>query len=514
MRPPVIRLHDEIVVDSFAGGGGASLGIEWALGRSPDVAINHDAEAIAMHARNHPDTRHYIENVWKVDPAEACRGRRVGLAWFSPDCKHHSKAKGKKPVDKKIRALAWIVVRWAKAVQPRVIVLENVEEFEDWGPVGDDDRPIPDKRGVTFRAWWRALEKAGYRIEMRLLRACDFGAPTTRRRLFIIARSDGLPIVWPDATHEPSTYRTAAECIQWEVPTRSIFGRAKPLADNTLARIARGVMRYVVDAPEPFIVPLTHQGDARVHGLGEPMRTVTAAKRGELGLVVPSLVQTGYGERPGQAPRCLDIRKPLGTIIAGGGRCGNGKHALVQAFLAKHYGDPRRRRGGGQVIGQRLSDPIGTVTVRDHHSLVATSLVKLKGTCADGQPVTRPMPTICAEGWHIGEVRAFLVKYYGTGATGQDLRGPMHTVRCRDSFGVVTVAGEKFVIGDIGMRMLEARELFRAQGFPDTYVIEVEHEGKVLSKTAQIRMCGNSVSPNVAAAIVAANVGVGRTVAA
>lgn len=497
-RPPVLRLHaDELIVDSFAGGGGASLGIEMALGRSPDIAINHDPEAIALHAANHPETRHYCESVWDVSPRKATGGKPVGLAWFSPDCKHFSKAKGGKPVEKAIRGLAWVVIRWARDVQPRVIILENVEEFQTWGPLLEDGRPCPVQRGFTFRRWLAELRGLGYQVEHRELRACDFGAPTTRKRLFVIARRDGQPIVWPEPTHgpgRPTPYRTAADCIDWALPAPSIFERPRPLAENTLKRIARGIQRYVIDAPAPFLAPLTHHGDRRVHPVGEPFPTVTGAHRGELALIAPTLVQTGYGEREGQAPRSLDLHAPLGTVVAGGA-----KHALVSAFLAKHYGG---------VVGSALSRPIDTVTSVDHHSLVASTMVKLRGGLADHHTTAQgwdaPAPTLTAGGTHLAEVRAFLTKYYGTG-TGAALATPLDAITTHDRFGLVTVAGEDYAIADIGMRMLAPRELYRAQGFPDTYAIEIEHAGKPLTKTAQVRMCGNSVCPPMGAALVDAN---------
>lgn len=494
MKTPLLRLHQNhnLIVDNFAGGGGASLGIEWALGRSPDIAVNHDPEAIALHKANHPHTRHLCGDVWDVNPAKLCGGQRVSLAWFSPDCKHFSRAKGGKPVEKKIRGLAWVVIRWAKAVKPRVIVLENVEEFADWGPLTPDDRPCPDRKGLTFRRWLGKLKAQGYEVEMRLLRACDYGAPTIRKRLFIIARCDGRPIVWPEVTHSPEHWRTAAECIQWELPCPSIFERTKPLAEKTLARIARGVMRYVVDAGEPFLVPVTHAGDRRVHALGEPFRTITGAKRGEIAYVSPTLVQTGYGERPGQAPRALDLHRPMGTVVG----CGV-KQALVSAFLAKHY-------GGHEATGSALPEPVSTITAKDHHALVAANLVKLYGTCADGQRIEQPLPTIRAGGTHLGEVRAFLIKYYGQ-SIADDLKRPLGTVTARDRFGLVTVRGEQYEIADIGMRMLQPRELFRGQGFPDSYQIDALVDGKPLSKTAQVKLCGNSVPPQFAAAIVRAN---------
>jgi DNA (cytosine-5)-methyltransferase 1 len=443
---------NELIVDSFAGGGGASTGIEWALGRSPDIAINHSPAAIAMHALNHPATKHYCEDVWQVDPREATGGRPVGLAWFSPDCTHFSKAKGGKPRSKKIRGLAWVVYRWAKAVRPRVICLENVEEFADWGPLLDDGRPCPLRRGLTFRRWWRQLENLGYEIDGRELRACDYGAPTSRKRLFVIARCDGLPIVWPEPTHGPGLqpHRTAAECIDWDLRCPSIFGRKKDLAEATLRRIAHGVVRYVVNAHQPYLVlSIDHQSSGPEGGLrpaGDPLTTITAKARHAL--IAPTLVQTGYGERDGQAPRVPGLDKPLGTVV------GTGKHALVAAFLAKHYGG---------VVGQPLQQTIGTITGRDHHSLVM----------------------------------AFLLKYYGTD---QDPRllDPLHTITSRDRFGLVTVQGQPHYIADIGMRMLQPPELFKAQGFPD----DVHLLG---SKSSQVELCGNSVSPPVAAAIVRAN---------
>lgn len=493
---------NELIVDNFAGGGGASTGIELALGRSPDIAVNHDPEAVAMHTANHPATRHFCESVWTVDPVEACGGRPVGLAWFSPDCTFHSRARGGKPfrerdTAKRRRGLAWVVTRWARAVRPRVICLENVAEFEDWGPLLDDGTPCPERRGLTFKRWVAQLRNLGYAVEWRELRACDYGAPTTRKRLFLVARCDGQPIAWPAPTHAQGgglwtkPWRTAAECIDWTIPCPSIFDRARPLADATLRRIARGIRRYVVDAAEPFIVPVSHAGDTRAHGLDEPLRTVTASSRSPFTIVAPTLIQTSYGEREGQAPRTLDLHQPLGTVVAGGV-----KHALVSAFLAKHY-------GGHEGSGASLRGPTDTVTTRDHHALVTSHLVKLRGECT-GSATDEPVPTITASGTHIGEVRAFLLKYYGTDGDPK-LRDRLHTITTHDRFGLLVVAGERYQIVDIGMRMLTPRELFRAQGFPDSYRIELDVDGRPLTRTAQIRMCGNSVAPPVAAALVRAN---------
>lgn len=550
-----LDIHGEIIVDNFAGGGGASTGIELALGRRVDVAINHDPEAVAMHTANHPETEHHCESVWEVDPRAVKPGRPIGLLWLSPDCKHFSKAKGGKPVEKKIRGLAWVALRWAALRQPRVIMLENVEEFVTWGPLVEDAagnmRPCPKRKGREFNAFRNALQRHGYQVEWKELRACDYGAPTIRKRLFLIARRDGQPIVWPAPTHyDPNDkkyqghkgkiinadgvvmqhWRTAAECIDWSIPAPSIFERTKPLADATCRRIAKGIMRYVVNAAEPFIVPVSHSGDRRVHSIDEPLRTITGSSRsthavvspiltehanastprcmpadeplrticaqtkgGHHALIAPTLVQTGYGERDGQQHRALDIEKPLGTLV------GSQKHALVSAFLAKHYGG---------VVGTALDAPISTVTSVDHHSLVTSNLVKMRGDNI-GQSNDQPLHTISAQGTHFAEVRAFLIKYYGNEQDGVAMEEPMHTVTSRDRFGLVTIAGHEYQIADIGLRMLAPRELYRAQGFPADYVIDygINAAGNRfnLTKTAQVRMCGNSVCPPLAAALVRCN---------
>ena len=495
----ILPIADELVVDLFAGGGGASTGIEQAIGRHVDIAINHDPEAVSLHQANHPQTQHHVSDVFEVDPATVTEGRPVGLLWASPDCKHFSKAKGGKPVSKKIRSLAWVVVKWAKAVSPRVICLENVEEFQTWGPLAADGRPCPERKGRTFERWVRSLQGLGYVVEWRELRACDFGAPTIRKRLFLVARRDGAPIFWPEATHAApdslpvrqkklKPWRTAAECIDWGIPAPSIFERERPLADATCRRIAKGIVRYVFEAAQPFIVPMTHSGGDRVHASTEPLRTITTAQRGELALAVPTLIQTGYGERPGQAPRVPGLEKPLGTVVAGQ------KHALVAAFLAKHYTG---------VVGSDLADPIATVTSVDHHSLVAANMVKLRGDNV-GSAADAPLHTVSAQGTHHAEVRAFLVKYYGTDGD-PALLDPLHTATTKDRFGLVMVKGEPYQLVDIGLRMLTPRELYRAQGFPESYLIDRGADGRPLTKTAQVRMCGNSVCPPLARALVAAN---------
>ncbi len=470
----ILPLADEIVVDLFAGGGGASAGIEQAIGRHVDIAVNHDPDAVALHTMNHPQTTHFVSDVFEVDPRQVTEGRPVGLLWASPDCKHFSKAKGGKPVSKKIRSLAWVVVKWARLVNPRMIFLENVEEFQTWGPLGADGRPCPDRKGLTFRRWVRELQREGYVVEWRELRACDFGAPTTRKRLFLIARRDAEPIVWPAPTHGPgraTPWRTAAECIDWSLPAPSIFERERPLAENTLRRIALGVMRYVVNAACPYIVRIGHtgHGDAgKVRGVHEPVSTITS--KAEHLLAVPRIEKACSFSGPSD------------------------RRDLVAAFLAKHYTG---------VIGSPLSRGIDTITATDHHSLVTSNLVKLRGTSTAGC-TDEPLHTISAQGTHHAEVRALLIKYYGSDQDPR-LEEPLHTVTTKHRFGVVMVQGEHYEISDIGMRMLEPRELYRAQGFPDTYIIDRRADGAPLPKFAQVRMCGNSVCPPIAAALVRAN---------
>ncbi|WP_421245457.1 DNA cytosine methyltransferase [Aeromonas sanarellii] len=544
MREQNFSLFNEIVVDNFAGGGGASTGIEMALGRSPEIAINHDPDAISMHTVNHPTTEHYCESVWDIVPRDVVAGRPVGLVWLSPDCKHFSKAKGSTPVSKKIRGLAWVTLRWAATVRPRVIMLENVEEFQTWGPLlidaGGNARPDPAKKGRTFNSFINALRRQGYKVEWRELRACDYGTPTIRKRLFLIARRDGAPIVWPKPTHgDPASaevktgkllpWPTAADVIDWSIPCPSIFERKRPLAENTLRRIAKGLERFIINAAEPFIVKCNHTSTRTVYdcfrgqGINEPLQTITQSpgfavvqptlapfitefanashqrnmpadeplrticaqvKGGHFALVAPVIARQ-FGNSVGQS-----VEDPLGTVMAKAD-----KSQLVTAFLAKHYTG---------VVGAELTQPLPTVTTVDHNALVTSHLVKLRGTCQHGQPVTEPMPTITAGGLHIGEVRAFLLKYYGTDST-IPCSEPLHTVTTRDRFGLVTVRGEDYQIVDIGMRMLEPHELFAAQGFPADYVIDHDATGKKFTKTAQVARCGNAVCPPLAAALVRAN---------
>ena len=677
----------EIIVDNFAGGGGASTGIEMAIGRSVDIAINHDENAVAMHTTNHPDTLHYCESVYEVRPKVATAGRPVALAWFSPDCRHFSKAKGAKPVEKAIRGLAWVVLRWGLDVEPRVMKLENVEEFKTWGPLlAGEMRPDPSRAGETFEAFIgmlttgipanhpalaecceflnilldsddaaRLVKGLGYVVEYRELRACDYGAPTIRKRFFMVMRRDGKPIVWPEPTHgDPKSpavqagrlapWRTAAECIDWTIPAPSIFDRKKPLAENTLKRIARGIQRFVIDSASPFIVKCNHtttkgkydcfRGQAlseplqtitKTHGyalavphltkfrtgatgqpvtepvptvtagtskrpggnghaLGiveaaltpflagnggseyqakprpldkpahtilkqsraclvapviarqfgasvghradEPSATITAGGGGKSQLVTPTLIQMGYGERPGQEPRVLRLDNPLGTVTAGGN-----KFATVSAFLAKHYGGNYSGPGVGldepvhsvttvdhhAVVaahlmvnntghpGGTLDNPAHTVTTGNHHAAITSHLVKLRGTCRDGQPTSDPMPTVTAGGLHVGEVKTTLaVDEYDEYRAQQTLEF-LREYCGEDCDGLVTVDGITYRIVDIGMRMLQPHELYRAQGFPEWYIIDQDYRGKKYAKDKQVARCGNAVPPPFAEALVRAN---------
>jgi DNA (cytosine-5)-methyltransferase 1 len=466
VRQPTLRAafgSDELIIDSFAGGGGASHGIQLALGRSPDIAINHDATAIRMHELNHPETRHFRENIWRVDPREACGSRPIGLAWFSPDCRHFSRAKGGAPVKKEIRGLAWTVTRWARAVKPRVICLENVEAFADWGPVVDG-RPCPKRRGKTFRAWLSQLRGCGYEVDYRELVAADYGAPTTRNRLYLVARCDDQPIIWPEATHgagRPLAWRAAHEVIDWSLPAQSVFERKRPLVEATMKRLANGVHRFVCGAAEPFIV--RHGHFSNVTGEGDTFR--------------------------GQP-----LTRPLSTICAT-----NDRH-LVLPFVAKHYGGPN----GQQTPGLDVRQPLSTVTAVDHHALVAAFVTKFYGT-STGSDLRLPMPTVTGQGNHLAEVRALLSRYPAAKAT--PAQRSLFAVPERE-LGSVRIGGERYDVTDLLMRMLSPRELFRAQGFPDSYRIDG------FTQEAQIRLCGNSVVPAVARAIVAANLLGERAVAA
>lgn len=540
-------INGELIVDNFAGGGGASTGIELATGYSVDIAINHDPEAIKMHKANHPNTKHYCENVWAVDPVKACNGHPVGLAWFSPDCKHFSKAKGGKPKDKNIRGLAWVALRWAGLVRPRVIMLENVEEFKTWGPLNRRHHPIKSKQGRTFEKFVQQLTDLGYEVQFKELVAADYGAPTMRKRFFMIARCDGKPIIWPEPTHAPvdseevkkgllKPYVGAYTQLDFSLPCPSIFDTSeeikekygiravRPLAQKTMDRIARGLKKFVLDNPEPFIIQCNHGGERRPNDIREPMPTITG-KHG-YGIVEPYMVQ--IGQTGFTKDRSKDVREPLTTIVSKNEHClisptliqyhsetskdgvrgqtiedsimtvdSSNRYGLVASFLQKYYD------GGYKGAGDTLENPLPTVTAWDHNSVVTANLIQMNNHC-DGRDLRDPIPTITAGDGHFGEVRAFLIKYYGQG-TGQDIEEPLDTVTSRDRFGLVTIEGVDYQIVDIGLRMLEPKELYGCQGFPDDYIIDHDYTGKTYPRSEQVRRCGNAVCPPIPAALVRAN---------
>lgn len=540
-------INGELIVDNFAGGGGASTGIELATGYSVDIAINHDPEAIRMHKANHPNTKHYCENVWAVDPVKACKGHPVGLAWFSPDCKHFSKAKGGKPKDKNIRGLAWVACRWAGLVRPRVIMLENVEEFKTWGPLNRGHHPIKSKQGKTFEKFVQQLNNLGYEVQFKELIAADYGAPTMRKRFFMIARCDGKPIVWPKPTHASADseevkagllkpYVGAYTQIDFSRPCPSIFDTSeeikekygiravRPLATKTMERIARGLKKFVLDNPEPFIIQCNHGGERRPNDIRDPMPTITG-KHG-YGIVEPYMVQ--IGQTGFTKDRSKDVREPLTTIVSKNEHClisptliqyhsetvqgevrgqtikdpimtvdGSNRYGLVTSFLHKYYD------GGYKGAGESMENPLPTVTAWDHNSVVTANLIQMNNHC-DGKDIRQPLPTITAGDGHFGEVRAFLIKYYGQG-TGQDINEPLDTVTSRDRFGLVTIEGVDYQIVDIGLRMLEPRELYGCQGFPADYIIDHDYTGKTYPRSEQVRRCGNAVCPPIPAAMVRAN---------
>lgn len=535
-----LDIHHKLIVDLFAGGGGMSVAMEMAWGRSPDIAINHNDDALSMHRINHPQTRHFVADVFEVCPRGATQGRPVGWLHLSPDCTHHSQARGGQPRSAKIRALAWVGYRWAGQVLPDVISLENVKQFAKWGPLiakrdkttgravkldgsiaGPGERvpvqqqfliPDPKRESETFRKFIRAFEALGYTAARRLIMAAKQGGHTTRERLFVIFSRAGQPIQWEEQTHfqKPDRgqrrWKPAADCIDWSIRCPSIFTRPRPLAEATLRRIARGIVRYVLESGDPFIVPLTHHGADRGRGIGDPLPTITAAHRGEQAVVAPTLVQMGYGERAGQAPRALNIEAPLGVATAGGI-----KHALASAYLMQANG------GFNTTPGHDLRDPVSTVTNSGSQQQVVTAILAgVGGRAGQSEPrsVGEPAQTVTAkadtavvectlspENTEGAErVAAFLMRYYGEGGQWSDLRDPAATITTKDRLALVTVTikGTPYVIVDIGLRMLEPRELFRAQDFPDSYIIDRGHDGRRFSKSAQVRMVGNSVDPRMA----------------
>ena len=576
----LLGMDNEIIVDLFAGGGGMSTAIEQALGRHVDIAINHDMDAISMHMANHPQTEHYCADVFEVDPREAVKGRAVGHLHGSPDCTHHSQAAGGQPRSKKIRGLGWVLPRWAGQVSPRSISMENVKQMQQWGPLiakrdratgrvlrldgtvaGPGERVqvqdqylIPDPRhaGRTWRRFIRTFEQMGYTVEWRILVAADYGAATTRERLFLFARRDGRPIVWPEPTHHRNptrrqkAWRPAADHIDWSIPCPSIFERKRPLADATMRRIAKGMKKFVLDSAEPFIVPIANWSGESVQSAAEPLRTITAyPKGGAFAVAAPTLVQLGYGERPGQAPRALDLQRPLGTVVAGGVKHGLATAILVGAGGPVYSGKPQspgdpigtlltenhrslstaylmQANGGFNTTpGHDLRKPASTITnTGSQQQLIAANLVTLRNNC-DGRAASEPLPTLSAGGEHHGIVQytlsqeheagallcaAFLISYYGNDGM-RDPREPMPTATTHDRMALVTVwiQGEPWVVVDIGLRMLTPPELYGCQGFPAGYIIDHGYDGRAFTKSAQVRMVGNSVSPPPATALLRAN---------
>lgn len=609
---------DEIVVDFFCGGGGAGTGLEMGLGRAVSVAKNHSPAAISMHTINHPHAKHFTTDVFEGDPDTECVGRAVGWFHMSPDCTHHSQAAGGQPRKREIRNLSWIGLKWAGMKRPRVISLENVKQILQWGrliakrdkatgrviklggevaapsevvPVGQQFLiPDPKHRGRTWRRFVALLEGMGYVVEWSVIKACDFGAPTSRERLFMIARCDGQPIVWPDPTHAKNPgkgqqkWRTAAECIDWTVPSKSIFDRPKPLAEATLRRIAKGMMKFVINSPAPFIVPIANWSGETMQSADEPLRTITSyPKGGAFSVVSPVMVGAGgpvYSGRP--AP----VDRPVGTLMTANHRA-LASACIVQAGHGEGSGKNKRRShgvndicgpvgtvtasGGGQSIATALmvqanggfnttaaksvEDPMTTATNTDsQQQLVTANLVHLRGNC-DARDLNDPLHTISAGGTHHGlmtaflerqfgasvgqgldepaptitaggggksslvsltlspeheagalRVAAFLISYYGTSDAG-DIAAPAATITTRDRLALVTVTikGTPYVIVDICLRMLQPAELYKAQGFPDDYIISHGADGKPFTKTQQVHMCGNSVSPPPMAALAKAN---------
>ncbi|WKL16586.1 DNA cytosine methyltransferase [Comamonas testosteroni] len=571
----VLALAAKLVIDLFAGGGGASTGIEQAIGRPVDDAINHDADAIGMHTVNHPQTRHHRADIREVCPRTVTGGRPVGLLHASPDCTHHSQALGGQPRSTEIRSLAWIVVRWAGVTKPDVITLENVEQMLQWSRLIAKRDPatgrvitldkikdakgkttyrvadpgervprhnqflVPDKKqlGKTWNRFVQSLRDLGYKVEWRVICNADLGCHSTRTRLYMIARRDGLPIVWPEKTHAKKPvgalkpHAPAADCIDWSIPGTSIFGRKKDLAEATMRRIAHGMQKYVIGSKDPFIAPAAanaafitkfNTGSVGVD-LREPVPTVTAGGNPvrpgtgtTIGLIAASLVQMGYGEREGQEPRALDLRQALGTVVAGGNKFATASAYLVQAGHGEGTGATKRRSHGTNDI----RGPIGTITASGGGQSLATAfMVQANGgfNTTPARDLREGMSTVTTSGsqqqlitakleqqslspeHEAGALRcaAFLMRYHGSGGQWADLRDPMTTVTTHDRLALVTVwlKGEPWVIVDITLRMLVPRELYNAQDFPPDYIIDRTAAGKPLTKTAQVKMAGNSVSP-------------------
>lgn len=509
-------LVDEIIVDNFAGGGGASTGIELATGRRVAIAINHDPDAIRMHRTNHPYTEHLQASVWDVDPVAECRGRPVGLAWFSPDCKHFSKAKGAALVDRKIRGLAWITLRWAAKVRPRVIILENVEEFQTWGPVRKG-KPVKKLAGTTFRRFISQLEALGYTVEFRELVAADYGAPTSRKRFYMVARCDGKPIVWPKPTHSKTgadglpKWRSAAEIIDWSLPCPSVFDTkaeimeryglkaVRPLAKNTMRRIIRGVDKFTIRSGAPFIVECNHSGGGHIAPVGDAYKTITAKHTG--GIVAPSLIQ--YHTEQTESVRASGLGAPINTVDA------SNRYGLTCANLVEYY-------TGGRPLD--ITDAMHTVTSHDREAVVAAHVVKFKGDNV-GTPPSEPLQTVTASagkeracsGGTFAVCKAYLAKMRGGDNLGHwpEIRALLNEycgyMLAEDEVLLLEISGALYYIADIGLRMLSPRELYNAMGFPPDYIIDRDYLGNEYKKSAQVARCGNAVCPPMATALVRAN---------
>lgn len=524
-----LNFFSELIVDNFAGGGGASTGIELAMGRPVDIAINHDPDAILMHKTNHPFTTHYCESVWEVNPAEICGGHPVALMWLSPDCKHFSRAKGGKPVSKNVRGLAWIAVKWAATVKPRVIILENVPEFVTWGPLTSENYPDLKQRGRTFNCFVNALRRYGYEVKWKELKACDYGAPTIRKRFFFIARCDGKPIVFPEPTHGEGLipYRTAAECIDWSVPVKSIFGRKKPLADNTMRRIARGLDKFTIKSDKPYIIQIGYgerKGqNPRINDIDTPLNTIVSTVK--QAVVSPS-VQKYFGGVTGSR-----IDKPIGTVTA------IDHNALLTPSLIQYHSETAVSEVRGQTLSEPLmtvdasprygltaahivkyysgdkysaaNEPLATITTKERHGLIESHLCVLRNN-QDCKPLTEPLPT-CTSTEHFAEIRTYLKKYPPDADVGNwpQVREMLNKYCdywiADDEILLLGIKGDIYYIDDIGMRMLEPRELYNAQGFPIDYIIDHDYMGNTYPRTKQVARCGNAVPPPFAEALVRAN---------
>ena len=519
-----MRHTDDLIIDCFAGGGGASVGIEMALGRQVDIAINHNPQAILMHRTNHPGTLHLTEDIFKVDMKKYVGDRHVSLMWASPDCTSHSKAKGGQPREKGLRILPWAVYKHAKTILPDVIIMENVEEIQQWGPLDDNGKPIPDRKGEDYKKFISSMKSIGYMFDSRELVAADYGAPTTRKRWYAIFRRDRKDIVWPEPTHSKGgvnglkQWESIYKYLDLRDLGKSIFGRKKPLADNTMRRIARGLEKFVFQNPEPFIVQVNHGGDHfRGQSIHEPMPTITS-KHG-FGMVTP--VISPYMLRNNTGAPGSDTRKPMLTITTGG------HHGVISPLLIQYHSENTKK----EVRGQAVTAPIQTIDTSNRYACVTAFLSKFYNTTT-GQPVTEPIHTITTSPGHFGMVSVlatewadlqkagidedtaqkctwvsqFIMEYYGCG-TGQSLKEPLHTIVTKDRFALITVLGNMYVILDIFLRMLKPEELKLGQGFPKDYIIDRDYNWNPYPVKEQVARIGNSVVPMLAQKLVEANCG-------